>query len=69
MGVFKSMHELKKQAKEMERNRPPVGARLAAMQDRMADLNQMMANTTQAANNAAAAAAAGASGLRSAARS
>ena len=48
MGVFKSMHELKKQAKEMERNRPPVGARLAAMQDRMADLNQMMANTTQA---------------------
>jgi hypothetical protein len=59
MGVFKSMHELKKQAKEMERNRPPVGARLAAMQDRMADLNQMMANTTQAANNAAAAGASG----------
>ena len=62
MGVFKSMHELKKQAKEIERNAPPVGARLAAMQDRMADLNQMMANQTQAAANAASAAAAGASG-------
>ena len=63
MGVFKSMHELKKQAKEMERNSPPVGARLAAMQDRLADLNQMMATSTQAAANAASAAAAGASGL------
>ena len=63
MGFFKSMHDLNKQAKEMQRNQPPAGARLAAMQDRMADLNQMMANTTQAANNAAAAAAAGASGF------
>ena len=63
MGFFKSMHDLNKQAKEMERNSPPAGARLAAMQERMADLNQMMATTTQAANNAAAAAAAGASGF------
>ena len=63
MGVFKSMHDLKKQAREMERNAPRVGDRLAAMQDRMADLNQMMATQTQAAANAAGAAAAGASGL------
>ena len=63
MGFFKSVHDLNKQAKEMQRNQPPAGARLAAMQERMADLNQMMANTTQAANNAAAAAAAGASGF------
>ena len=52
MGFFKSVHDLNKQAKEMQRNQPPAGARLAAMQERMADLNQMMANTTQAANNA-----------------
>ena len=63
MGFFKSMHDLSKQSKEMQRNQPPAGARMAAMQDRLADLNQMMANTTQAANNAAAAAAAGASGF------
>ena len=63
MGFFKSMHDLNKQAKEIQRNQPPAGARMAAMQERMADLNQMMANTTQAANNAAAAAAAGASGF------
>jgi hypothetical protein len=63
MGFFKSMHDLNKQAKELQRNQPPAGARMAAMQERLADLNQMMANTTQAANNAAAAAAAGASGF------
>jgi hypothetical protein len=63
MGVFKSMHDLKKQAKEMERNSPRVGDRLAAMQDRMAGLNQMMATQTQAAADAAGAAAAGASGF------
>jgi hypothetical protein len=63
MGFFKSMHDLSKQTKEMSRNQPPAGARMAAMQERLADLNQMMANTTQAANNAAAAAAAGASGF------
>jgi hypothetical protein len=38
----------------MERNAPPLGARMAAMQDRMANLNQMMAAQTQAANAAAA---------------
>ena len=63
MGFFKSMHDLNKQAKEMQRNQPPAGARMAAMQERLADINQMMANTTQAASNAAAAAAAGASGF------
>ena len=63
MGFFKSMHDLNRQAKEMQRNQPPAGARMAAMQERLADLNQMMANTTQAASNAAAAAAAGASGF------
>jgi hypothetical protein len=59
MGFFKSMHDLNKQAKEMQRNQPPAGARMAAMQERLADINQMMANTTQAANNAAAAGAGG----------
>jgi hypothetical protein len=53
VGVFKSMRDLQKQAKEMERNAPPVGARLAAMQERMASVNQMMAMQTQAANTAA----------------
>ena len=47
------MRDLQKQAKEMERNAPPVGARLAAMQERMASVNQMMAMQTQAANTAA----------------
>ena len=62
MGVFRSLHELKQQAKQMDRDRPPVGATMAAMQDKLANINQMMANQTQAAANAAAAAAAGASG-------
>jgi hypothetical protein len=63
MGFFKSMHDLNKQAKEMQRNQPPVGARMAAMQERLAGMNEMMARSTQAAENAAAAAAAGASGF------
>jgi len=63
MGFFKSMHDLNKQAKEMQRNQPPAGARMAAMQERLADMNEMMARSTQAATNAAAAAAAGASGF------
>jgi hypothetical protein len=53
VGVFKNMRDLQKQAKEMQRNAPPVGARLAAMQERMASVNQMMAMQTQAANTAA----------------
>ena len=57
MGVFKSMRDLQKQAKDIERSMPPVGDRMAAAQARMANLNQMMAAQTQAANAAAAAAA------------
>ena len=30
MGVFKSMRDLQKQAKEIERNSPPVADRMAA---------------------------------------
>jgi hypothetical protein len=57
MGFFKSMRDLQQQAMEIERNAPPVADRMAAAQARMASLNQMMANQTQAANAAAAAAA------------
>jgi len=56
MGVFKSMRDLQKQAKEIERNSPPVADRMAAAQAQMASLNQMMAAQTQAANAAMAAA-------------
>ena len=56
MGVFKSMRDLQKQAKEIERNSPPVADRMAAAQARMANLNQMLAAQTQAANAAMAAA-------------
>ena len=66
MGVFKSMRDLQKQAKQIERSMPPVGDRLAAAQARMASVGQMLAAQTQAANAAAAAAAgtAGASAVR-----
>jgi hypothetical protein len=57
MGVFKSMRDLQKQAKEIEKSMPPAGQRMAAAQARMASTNQMMAAQTQAANAAAAAAA------------
>ena len=56
MGVFKSMRDLQKQAREIERNSPPVADRMAAAQAQMASLNQMMAAQTQAANAAMAAA-------------
>jgi hypothetical protein len=56
MGVFKSMRDLQKQAKEIERTAPPVGDRMRAAQERMANANQMMAAQTQAATMAAAAA-------------
>jgi hypothetical protein len=56
MGVFKNMRDLQKQAKEIERNAPPVGERLASMQARMANVNQMMEMQTQAASAAALAA-------------
>jgi hypothetical protein len=57
MGVFKSMRDLQKQARELERSRPSAGERMAAAQARMANVNQMLANQTQAANAAASAAA------------
>jgi hypothetical protein len=56
MGVFKSVRDLQKQAKEMQRNAPPVGERMAAMQDKLTAVNEMMARQTQAANAAARAA-------------
>jgi hypothetical protein len=62
MGVFKSMRDLQKQAKEIEASMPPVADRMAAAQARMANVNQMMATQTQAAN-AAVAAAAGTAGM------
>ena len=62
MGVFKSMRDLQKQAKEIERNSPPVADRMAAAQARMANLNQMLAAQTQAANVGVAAASALADG-------
>jgi hypothetical protein len=62
MGVFKSMRDLKNQVREMEESRPPAGERMAYMQERMANVSQMMAAQSQAANAAAAAAAAGAGG-------
>lgn len=57
MGVFKSMRDLQKQAKQIEAAMPPVADRMAAAQARMAAANQMMAAQTQAANAAVAAAA------------
>ena len=57
MGVFKSMRDLQKQAKEIEAAMPPVADQMAAAQARMANANQMMATQTQAANAAVAAAA------------
>jgi hypothetical protein len=57
MGVFKSMRDLQKQAKQIEATMPPVADRMAAAQARMANLNEMMAAQTQAANAAVAAAA------------
>ena len=62
MGVFKSMRDLQKQAKDIEASMPPVADRMAAAQARMASMNQMMAAQTQAAN-AAVAAAAGTAGM------
>jgi hypothetical protein len=56
MGVFKSVRDLQKQAKQIEATMPPVADRMAAAQARMAAANQMMAAQTQAANAAVAAA-------------
>jgi hypothetical protein len=57
MGVFKNMRDLQNQARQMERSMPPVGDRMRQAQERMANVNQMMAQQTQAANMAATAAA------------
>jgi hypothetical protein len=57
MGVFKSMRDLQKQAKDIERSMPPAADRMRDAQARMANMNQMMAAQTQAANSAASAAA------------
>ena len=57
MGVFNSMRDLQKQAKQIEATIPPVADRMAAAQARMAAANQMMEAQTQAANAAVAAAA------------
>ncbi len=62
MGVFKNMRDLQKQAHEIEKTTPPVGERMRAAQDRMANASQMMAAQTQAATAAAAAGAGMANG-------
>src|SRR5262249_10337268 len=56
LGVFKSVRDLHKQAKGIDRSMPPVGDQMAAAQARMAGANQMMAAQTRAANAAATAA-------------
>lgn len=53
MGVFKSYRDLTKQAKEISKNSPGVGVRMADASSRMAEAQQMMAAQTQAANLAA----------------
>jgi hypothetical protein len=57
MGVFKSMRDLQKQSREIERNSPRPGERMAAAQARMAGLNQMLSAQAQAADAAVSAAA------------
>ena len=66
MGVFKSMRDLTRQARQIERSMPPARDRMAAAQARMARANRMMAAQTQAANAAAptVAGTAGASAVR-----
>ena len=50
MGVFKSMRDLTRQARQIERSMPPTRDRMAAAQARMARVNRMLAAQTQAAN-------------------
>jgi len=52
MGMFKSMRDLQKQAKEIDRNFDSK-ATLANAMDRMKSANEFMAQQTQAANIAA----------------
>jgi hypothetical protein len=58
MGIFKDLHDLKNQARDIQRNSPPVGERLASMQARMASINHMMEARIRAASLAASGAAA-----------
>jgi hypothetical protein len=57
MGVFKDIHSLKKQARDMQANMPSAREQMANAQSRLAHVNEMLANQTQAANAAARAAA------------
>jgi DNA-binding protein YbaB len=52
MGFFKNMHDLNKQAREIQKEMGPVGDRMAQAQERMAQAQQFMAAQTQAANAA-----------------
>jgi hypothetical protein len=52
VGFFKSMYQLDKQARQIDKNWD-VGAQLAGASDRMAAATQMMAQQTEAANLAA----------------
>lgn len=52
MGFFKAQRELVKQAKEIQKNSPPAGQRMADAQARMAASMQNMAAQTEAANMA-----------------
>lgn len=49
MGFFKSMNELQKQSKEMQKNSDP-GQQMADGMEKMKEANAMMAAQTQAAN-------------------
>lgn len=62
MGMFKNMRDLNNMARDIQRNSPPAGQRMAAAQERMANAQAMMAAQTQSANMAANAAAMLASG-------
>lgn len=57
MGFIKGMRDLQKVSKDLEKNMPPVADRMAEAQQRMANMNQMLAAQMQAANMAASAAA------------
>jgi hypothetical protein len=53
MGMFKNMRDLNQMARDIERNSPSVGDRMAQAQARMTNAQNLMAAQTQAANMAA----------------
>jgi hypothetical protein len=53
MGMFKNMRDLNSMAKDIQRNSPPVGERMANAQAKMANAQAMMAQQTQSATMAA----------------